>query len=209
MNPEDQAQVDSPAQMSSSIVHDGNPYFMSDQALIKFSSAEGGFGPETYWLVDKKDKTIRAFESHMALDEAFGEELETALKNVVTVSDPIVDQNMDITEGVLKDFQILGPEYAIKDDATAKPMEFSSSQLKNRYGKPVDEDKENRAMDHLDTLFDSFSQENPDVPQDFIEDLKQNSQLMAFYISSLAYGGYGLEEVTSDIQNRYTNNKDQ
>ena len=61
-------------------IQDGNPYFLGDHALIKFSNGEGNYGEDTYWLVDKENHTIRPFESDMALDAAFGEDLETALK---------------------------------------------------------------------------------------------------------------------------------
>src|ERR1035437_9729047 len=148
MDPEQtQNQIQQP---NSSPINDGRPYFMGDYALIRFSSGEEGFGPEVYWLVDQSNHTIRPFESHMALDADFGEDLQTALQNAITVTPPLIDQNGDITDGVLADFSLLGPEYAIKEDGTSKPMDFSPHQLKGRYGKPIDENTEGMATEIVD-----------------------------------------------------------
>lgn len=191
-------------------IHDGNPYFMGDHALIRFSGGEDGFGPETYWLVDKSNHTIRPFESEMALDAAFGEELQQALQNAITIVPPPTDQTGNIMEGVLADFSILGPEYAIKEDGTSKPMHFSSHQLKGRYGKSIDDNAENMATDAVDGFL-SLLKKNENVTKidgNFINQLKSDNQLMAFYVSALAYGGYTLGDVYSDVARRFHSSKD-
>lgn len=197
-------------QSNSSPVQDGSPYFMADFALIRFSSGEEGLDKATIWLVDKSNKTIRPFESHMALDAAFGDKLESALKNIITVSSPQVDQNNNITDGVLSDFSLLGPEYAIRDDGTSKPLHFSPSQLKKRYGKPIDENTEKLATEVLDGFLSLLktNEAKTGVPASFINKLKEDSQLMAFYISSLAYGGYTMEDIFSDISHSFEESKE-
>lgn len=190
-------------------IQDGNPYFFGDEALIKFSTGENGFNKSTYWLVSKKDHTVRPFESHMALDAAFGDNLKEALNNVVIVSQPTIDQENDITDGVLTGFTILGPEYAIKEDGSAKPLHFSNHQLKSRFGKPVDEEAENIAADAIERFLVVLT-ENEDktgIPVSFIEQLKEDSKLMAFYVSCLAYGKYTLQDIFLDISKTFDNSK--
>jgi len=187
--------------MQTNPIQDGQPYFMGDEALVRFSSGEEGYSPSTYWLVNKTDHTVRPFESKMALDAAFGEDLQEALQNVVTVAQPTVDKDGEITDGVLADFSLLGPEYAIMEDGTSKPLHFSTHQLKSRFGKPVDESKEDDAADSLDGFLNTLKENeaNTKIPPEYIDQLKDDPKLMAFYISSLAYGKYTLKDIYADI----------
>ncbi|MFA5696353.1 MAG: hypothetical protein WC917_02805 [Bacilli bacterium] len=191
-------------------IQDGTPYFMGDEALIKFSTGEEGFGPGTYWLANKKDHTIRPFESHMALDAAFGDDLKEALSRVVTIHQPIIDKDGEITEGVLADFSLLGPEYAIKDNGTTKPIHFSTHQLKSRFGKPIDEKAESMATEALDKFLSllKVNEDKTGIPPKFIDNLKEDSKLMAFYISSMAYGKYTLKDIYLDIGHCFKESKE-
>jgi hypothetical protein len=188
-------------------IQDGKPYFLGNHALVRFSGGEGGFGPEIYWLVDKEDHTIRPFESDMALDATFGDELESALKNAVTIASPMIDQDGEITEGVLADFSLLGPEYIIREDGSTKPIGFSSYQLKGRYGKPIDENIEGLATEAVDGFLNLLknNEKKTNIPSSFISELKRDNKLMAFYISSMAYGNYTLSDIYSDISQRFYN----
>jgi len=182
-------------------IQDGKPYFMGDEALIKFSSGEEGLSAGTYWLVNKKDHTIRPFENHMALSAVFEEDVEKALNNAVTVSQPMIDDDGEISDGVLADFTLLGPEYEIREDGSAKPLHFSTHQLKGRFGKPVNEKAEEKASTELDGFL-TMLKDNEDktgIPPAFIDGLKEDEKLMAFYVSSMAYGKYTLKEIYSDI----------
>ena len=198
---------DTSMQANPTPVHDGKPYFLGGHALIKFSSGEEGFGPDTYWIVDKSNHTIRPFESHMALDAAFGEELESALSNAVTIAPPMVDDAGHISQGVLTDFTLLGPEYAIKEDGTSKPLHFSPHQLRGRYGKPVNESVEQLATEVVDGLLGLLktNEDRTNIPAHFINKLKEDNQLMAFYISAMAYGDYTISDIYSDISYRFHN----
>lgn len=183
----------------------GKPYFMGDYALIRFSGGEEGLGPETFWLVDKTNHTVRPFESDMALDAVFGDELKTALSHLVTIASPQVDESGDIVDGVLQDFSILGPEYAISDDGSTKPVDFSSHQLKSRYGKPINQEQEDLAAEVLDGFLKLLSDntEHTHIPVQYISKLKSDNRLMAYYISALAYGEYTISDIYSDIVHRY------
>lgn len=202
-----QLSPESISQMSSNPVQDGRPYFLGDEALIRFSSGEEGYSRDTFWLVDKGNHTVRPFESNMALDAAFGNDLEAALQNAVMVSSPQIDSNGDITDGVLADFSLLGPEYAIKEDGTSKPLDFSSHQLKGRYGKPINENVENLAAEAVDGFLGLLktNENKTNIPGSFISQLKKDQRLMAFYISAMAYGGYNLNDIYSDISRRFKN----
>jgi hypothetical protein len=155
----------------------------------------------TFWLVNKEDHTIRPFEDLMALDAVFGENTEKALKNVVKVSTPIIDEDGEIAEGVLANFTILGPEYTITSDGTSKPLHFSTYQLKHRFGKPINERAEDKAVESLDGFL-TILKDNEDrtgIDKAFIDKIKEDDKLMAFYVSCMAYGKYTLKEIYSDI----------
>lgn len=192
---------DSLMEPNPSPVNEGKPYFMGDFALIKFSGGEEGFGPEVYWLVNKEDHTIRPFESPMALDAAFGEDLQDALKKTVVIASPILDGDNDIVEGVLADFNILGPEYMIKEDGTSEPLRFSRHQLKGRYGKPINDEQEVTAERAVDALLNELSENKSGsaITSKFINKLRDDQQLMAFYISAMAYGGYSIDDIKAEI----------
>lgn len=193
-----------PMQANSAPVKDGSPYFLGDQALIKFSSGEDGMSPSTYWLVDKNDHTIRPFESQEALDSAFGSDVQDALQHVMNVIPPSVDESGNITDGVLAGFDILGPEYAIKSDGSSKPMHFSPHQLRGRYGKPVDDQLEGLAAEAVDGFLNILKTKESvtGIKPSFINKLRGDNQLMAFYISAMAYGDYTLNDIYAEIERK-------
>jgi hypothetical protein len=174
---------------------------MGDHALIKFTSGELGSGPTTFWLVDKGNNTIRPFESETALKKAFGPGFNQAMQNVVVLSPPNVDENGDIADGVLEGFSILGSEYAIKEDGSAKELNYSPAQLKKRYGKPIDENAEGLAAEALDGILNMIKKKEKELnlPKNALDKLKKDSKHIAFYISALAYGEYTLRSVHDDI----------
>lgn len=191
-------------QLNPTPVSSGNPYFMGDSALIKFSGGEDGNGPQTTWLVNKGDKTIRPFESDIALQKAFGEGSQSALQNVITVVPPSIDQDGGITDGVLNGFNILSSDYTVKEDGSSKKLDFSPHQLKQRYGKPVDQNTEGLSVEVLDGLLNRLKSKEQEtgIPSNFINKIKQDENLMAFYISALSYGEYTLSDVYKDIVQR-------
>ena len=182
-------------------VDGGAPYFMGEHALVKFASMSGDFGPETYWLVDKNDKTLRPFESENALKKAFGDGYSTAKKHVVVVSAPNINSDGDVTDGVLEGFSVLSPEYAVKEDGSAKKLDFSSHQLKQRYGKPINEDAEETATNELDSLFQALKNKpgGASISIQELSKMQNDSKLMAHYISAMAYGGYTIDDVYNDM----------
>jgi hypothetical protein len=65
----------------------------------------------------------------------------------------------------------------------------------------VNENAENKAADNLDRFLSTLksSENETGIPPSFIEELKDDEKLMAFYISCLAYGKYSLEDIYLDI----------
>jgi hypothetical protein len=91
------------------------------------------------------------------------------------------------------------------DDGTAKPLDFSNHQLRSRYGKDVDENMEDLAVQSVDGFLNLLS-ENEDktnIPKKFINRIKDNDRLVAFYVSAMAYGDYTLEDIYADIVQRF------
>ena len=195
-------------QENSSPIQDGTPYFLGDEALVKFAT-DSNQGTKQYWLVSKKDRTVRPFESNDAIRTAFGDQTKEAVSNAMKITTPKVDADGEIIEGVLDGFSILEPEYSIRSDGSAKPLHFSSYQLKNRYGKPVDEKAETIATEVLDGLLNLLKkdEEQAGVPAEFIDEIKEDDKLMAFYVSALAYGKYTMEGIHSDIVHSFDNSK--
>lgn len=200
---------DNSLQKSPNTVHDGKPYFMGEHALIKFSGGEDGFGPATYWLVDKSNHTIRPFESQAALGRAFGPGYQEAIQNHITIAPPAIDEHGNIHDGVLADFSVLGPEYAVKEDGTSKPLHFSAHQLRGRYGKQIDDKSEGMSSKAMEMLVRHLKEHEAKtgIPARFIEHITTDHQLMAFYISALAYGEYTLGHIYADIKKRYNESK--
>lgn len=175
---------------------------MGDHALIKFSSGESGYGPDTYWLVDKENRTIRPFESETALHKAFGNGYDQAIAHTVSVSAPLLDEEGDVVDGILEGYSLLTPDFSIREDGSTKPLEFSNYQLKNRYGRPIDVEAEDQAAEVLDGLLSHLKNqtEQTGIPSSFLEKIRDDKKLMAFYISAIAYGGFPIGRIYQDIQ---------
>lgn len=122
----------------------GKPIFAGKTALIKFvnqNDSESG----TIWLADNKSKTIRPFVPETYFDSLF-DNPEEARNAVVTLS----SDELDDTNGMFKDFEILGSEYGVQNDGSMKPVDFNTKQVAKRYGKPSDPEAEMRSVQLLD-----------------------------------------------------------
>lgn len=201
----DNQSQESMTQMNSTPIHTGNPYFLGNEAIITFSGGEDGYGPKVYWLVDKDNRTVRPFESEIALQKVFGDGYQDALSHCVTIVPAQINQDGEIMDGVLRGFNILDPNYAIKEDGTSQKLDFSPHQLKGRYGKAVDQNAEGLSTEVLDGLLNHLKSKEGQtgITGTFINKIKQDQHLMAFYISALAYGNYTISDVYKDISQRF------
>jgi hypothetical protein len=192
------------APMMPAPIQDGSPYFAGEHALVKFSTGEIGYGPETYWLVDKNTKTITPFLSPESLQAVFGPEFQAAMQGAVTVVPPNVASDGRVNGGVFDGFYVLGPEYAIQPDGSGKKLDFTPTQLAERYGRPIDENLEEEAMSRLEELFNKMKSQSSQLsfPPNYIDKLMRDHKLLAFYINAIAYGDYEETDVFLDILRR-------
>ena len=189
-------------------ISDGTPYFFGNEALVTFSAGEGEYAPNTYFLVDKNAKTLTPFVDDQALQSAFGEDFEAAKSSAVTVAIPTIGEDGSIQNGIFKGYHILGAEHAVQSDGSAKKAEFSPFDLSRRYDKPVDDGAEKKALSELDELLNQIRVEGEaeGIPPGAIDKLMKDQKLIAFWVNSLAYGGYDIADVWTDIKQRV--NKD-
>jgi len=177
----------------------GRPYFLGSHGLIKFSDGVDGESPSIYWLVSEKDHTIRPFESDAALAAAFGPGVEEAKSKCVHVAHPSIANNGEITDGILKGYELLGPEHAVHNDGSALPVEVSLHHLKKRYGKPINQDAEEKAVNMLDNLLSSLSAGQDGISAAAVEKIKRNERYVASLVNALAYGSYNVSDVKRSI----------
>lgn len=174
----------------------GSAYFSDDYALVKVVGANG-YDSGTVWLVDVENKTMRPFSSTSAIERLYGRDFEEIEDSINVVDSAALAQG-----GVLHGFQALGSEYAIKKDGTAKALDYSPGSLSQRYGAGINEDAELRAYQAVDGFMDLLKGGAGKISSSQLSKAKGDSSLMAFYISALAYGGYSLSDVYSDLKRR-------
>ena len=127
-----------------------NPFFIGDHSIVKITNPNNP-DASTLWLVDAKRKVLRPFLSEQAFDNAF-ESPEEARKAIVTISSKDLGPG-----GVLAGFTPLQSTKGIDHDGTMPPIEFTPSELQNRYGQPQNPEMENRALSMLDTILGKMS----------------------------------------------------
>ena len=182
-------------------VADGLPYFAGDHAVVKFSNGEAGYGPETYWLVEKSSKTLTPFVSMESLQNVFGSDFQQVLDSAATVAPPQMDETGKIVGGVFNNYYILGSEYAIQPDGSGKKLEFSRAQLAERYGKPINEQREQETITALEKLFEVIGKEAAGlgISPAFIRKTMSDDNLIAFWINAVTYGDYTIGDVYKDF----------
>lgn len=132
----------------------GKPIFVGKSALVRLQN-ESDPNLSTIWLVDSSNKTIRPFVSEDKFETMF-ESPEQAHRAVVSLSSDELSEG-----GMLGDFHILGSDYGVGPDGSMKDVPFSPSQIQSRYGKPINEDGENRAVTALDSLVAGLGAQPP------------------------------------------------
>lgn len=187
---------------SAQVYSQGSPYFMGNEALVMFTDGMSGQAGSVYWVLDKPSGTLRPVASMQGLQAIFGTNLNSALSHVMNISSPAMNQAGLISGGPLGGFYVLGPQYAINDDGTAKPLTATPSQLASTYGKTPNSQAENNAATIVHNLI-SMAENNPDTfgldPQ-LIQSISTDQPLMAAYVNAIAYGGYSPGDIYSDIK---------
>jgi len=127
------------------------PFFIGDNAVIRITNPNNP-NASTIWLVDAKKKVLRPFMSEEAFQNAF-DNPEEAKKAIVTVSSKEFGPG-----GALEGFKPLQEGKGVKNDGSMDNIEFSPSQLQQRYGKKEDPTAENKALSIVDGLFGKLKQ---------------------------------------------------
>lgn len=187
-----QVQTQPPALTPSS----GNAYFPGDNALVKVIG-ENGYDSNTIWLADVKSKTLRPFGSVQALEAVYGMPLEQLQSHINYVGSDAFGQG-----GVMNGFQPLSSEYSISRDGTGRALDFSSVNLSSRYGQGVNEGGEMKSYQALDGFLSVLKNEDGKITDSQVNSVLNDPNSMAFYISALAYGGYTLSDVYSDMRRK-------
>ena len=130
------------------------PFFIGDSTIVKILNAMNP-NASTLWLVDPKNKTMRPFMSEQAFDASF-QDPEQAKRAITIVTPQDLGQG-----GVLSGFQMLNGQYGIQDDGSMQNIEFSPSQLAQKYGQQSNPGIENKSLSLLDGVLDKVSGQSP------------------------------------------------
>lgn len=132
------------------------PFFIGDSAVCRIVNPTNP-NVSTLWLIDPQKKVLQPFMSEQAFENAF-DDPEEARKSVITLSSKDLGPG-----GVLSGFELLKGTQGVSPDGVKNNIEFSKSQLQNRYGKQEDPAAENKALSMLDGIMGNLG--NPKSPQ--------------------------------------------
>lgn len=135
------------------------PFFVGDHALVKITNPNNP-NAGTLWLVDKKKKVLRPILSEKALENTF-EDPEEARNSIITLSSKALGPG-----GPLEGFTPLSGEKGLRDDGSMDDIEYSPSELQNKYGKPEDVAGENKALSILDGIFGKLNMQPQEQSQE-------------------------------------------
>ena len=137
----------------SSSNYSGGAYNMSEYSLVRF-----GEDP-TVWLVDSATKTLRPFENDASMTNFFDSPVSP--ESILTMEPEAMAEGGIFGGGNGKQgYQILSNDYSIKNDGSARTLDFSNTELQSRYGAPIDEKKEKEMFGALNGVFSLIEGEN-------------------------------------------------
>ena len=143
----------SPMGMQGGMVGDqspATPFFIGDHSIVRITNPTNPQA-STLWLVDAKKKVLQPFLSEKAFQNAF-EDPEEAQKAIVTITTKELGPG-----GALEGFEPLNGTQGVSHSGQINNVEFSKSQLQNRYGKPSDPAGEGKSLSMLDGLLGSLN----------------------------------------------------
>ncbi len=178
-----------------------SPFFVGDNSIVRITNPNNP-NAATLWLVDSKKKTLRPFMSEQAFQNAF-EDPSAAEKSVMTLSTKDLGQG-----GALSGFKMLNSNYGVQDDGSMKDIEFSPSQLEKKYGKPSDENAENKGLSMLDGLLDKSVNMQPGAsPMGMggpgYQDGQGGPGDLPMYNTPTNYRNTGIEQQSQDTADRF------
>lgn len=174
-------------------------YLDGDYSLVRFVG-EGGdqqMNSQKVWLLDSKTKTLRPFSSGSALSNFFDGDVN--LDDIKEIPASELNPGGQLgSNGGTPGYQLLSSEYAIQRDGSARKLDYSAAELATRYGQPVNQEMEQTMYSALKGMFNMF--ESAGVSKSAINKIKNDPELMAFYVSATTYGGYSVGDIYSDVK---------
>ena len=180
----------------------GTPYMMGNYSLVRFAGTgpRGSMDDGTIWLMDPSTQTLRPFENASSLQNFFDGPVDISKIEVVSAAELMPGGLLGPKGDGAPGYELLSNDYAIKSDGTARELKYSASQLQGRYGQGINQDLEEESWLMLKGMFDQFEQGG--ISSGTINDVRNDDTQLAFYINSLAYGGYSITDVYRDIKAR-------
>lgn len=179
----------------------GTPYFMGRYSLVRFS----GQGPTGYmnesvvWLVDTQSKTLRPFANASAVENFFEYPVDMSQIQVMSAASLLPGGTLGSQDGE-PGYELLGNEYMVQADGTARELEFSASHLAARYGSPINQTAEQWAGMLVQGFLKHLTRSDSGISKQTIDALDDAHK--AYYISAIAYGGYAAPDIYRDLKAR-------
>jgi hypothetical protein len=166
-------------------------FFVGDHGLIRFVDQ-----PNHVWLVNAKAKTLRPFASEKDFEDYF-EDSEGAKKAIVSnLTTSSLGKN-----GVLTGYSLQTIKNAVKPGAEdGQGGEPDISALGQRYGKPANDQQEQKAWMVLDNILKSLSSPESGIDPELLNKAKNDPNKVAFLINALAYGDYTPNDIIADLK---------
>ncbi|MFA5296557.1 MAG: hypothetical protein WC382_13705, partial [Methanoregulaceae archaeon] len=158
-------------------------------------------GSPAIFYLDTKNGTLQPFLSEDAFTATLGySPAEAEAKGLIKYfNSTALDSN-----GILGSFKLLGNDYGITEAGRpAVPViekGIDATKLAQNYGMPVNENKNNNAIDSLTWMLKSLQGGDSGISANTLSQVSNDPQIMGLYISSLAAGGYSVNDILRDIK---------
>ncbi len=176
-------------------------YLTGDYSLVRFvgQGQDRYMNDQTVWLLDSKTKTLRPFSGGASLSNFFDGDVNA--DDIIQIDARELNPGGSLgSNGGKPGFQVLSNEYAIQPDGSARKLDYSAAELATRYGQPVNEEMEQTMFSALKGVFNML--ETAGIKKSTISKIKNDDELMAFYVSAMAYGGYSVGDIYSEVKKR-------
>ena len=175
-------------------------------SLIRFEEDPDGSGPQstsTVFWVDPKAKDLVPILSEEAFNNHFTETLEqvAARNGIQDVSVAFLNDGMP-----LAGYTPLGDQQGIQSNGKRPPTSITvdESKLINRYGQPLDEESQEWAYNKMIHPWLKMVESDPsaEVSAELVNEIRDDQNLLALYISAVVYGNYQLPDIYRDMKRR-------
>jgi hypothetical protein len=166
----------------------------SDLSFLKFPPNS------TVWLANKKTKELYPIMSEQAMRDLYpGNDL--AYQSAINSINEMTPEEFNMSEW--KDYNQMSADYGIYEGGKFKNnLGFSTADIQSAYGKTKNDDANSAGLNALTSFFTLLSQPDSGINNTFLNKIKNDKNLMAFYWTALAYGDYTNDDIYKDIKRR-------